>query len=75
MEKNWKYSLDFSKIPIFHLLYELEKASQDQRFKIQISNLWMNWENSCPNLSFTVEKKMGNSRKKGWSYFKLNIDD
>ena len=27
------------------------------------------------NLSFTVENKMRNSRKKGWSHFKLNIND
>ena len=25
--------------------------------------------------SFTVENKMKNSRRKGWSHFKLNIDD
>ena len=31
----------------------------DQHFKIQILNLWMNWENLCPNLSFSVEKQMG----------------
>ena len=26
-------------------------------------------------LSFTVENKMGNLHKKGWSHFKLNIND
>ena len=44
-------------------------------FKIQMLNLWMSWENLCPNLTFTVENKMGNSHKRGWSHFKLNIND
>ena len=39
-------------------------AAQDQHFKIQILNLWVNWETLCPNLSFTVENKMENSHKK-----------
>ena len=38
-------------------------------------NLWMSWENLCPNLTFTVENKMGNSHKRGWPHFKLNIHD
>ena len=38
-------------------------------------NLWMSWENLCPNLAFTVANKMGNSYKRGWSHFKLNIND
>ena len=38
--------------------------NQDQHFKIQILNLWMNWEKLCPNLSFTVENKLGNSHIK-----------
>ena len=25
--------------------------------KIPILNVWMNWEKSCPNLSFTVQNK------------------
>ena len=29
----------------------------------------------CPNLSFTVENKIGNSHQKGWSHFKLTIND
>ena len=29
----------------------------------------------CYNLTFTVENKMGNSHKRGWSHFKLNIND
>ena len=40
-------------------------------FKIQILNLWMSWKNLYPNLTCTVEKKMGNSHKRGWSHFKL----
>ena len=43
---------------------EVYKA-KDHHFQIQSLNLWMNWENKCPNLSFTVENKMGNSHKKG----------
>ena len=31
--------------------------------------------NLCPNLTFTVENKMGSSHKRGWSHFKLNIND
>ena len=50
-------------------------AAQDQHLKIQISNLQMNWEKLCPNLSLTVKNKMGNLHKKGWSHFKLNIND
>ena len=41
----------------------------------QILNLWIIWENLCPNLSFTVENELGNSHKRGWSHFKLNIND
>ena len=37
----------------------------DQHFKIPMLNLWMSWENLCPNLSFTVENKMENSHKRG----------
>ena len=48
-------------------------TAPDQHFKIQMLNLWMSWENLCPNLTFTVENKMGNSHKRGWSHFKLNI--
>ena len=44
-------------------------TAPDQHFKIQMLNLWMSWE------TFTVENKMGNSHKRGWSHFKLNIND
>ena len=47
------------------------KHSLYQYFKMQMLNLWMSWK----NLSFIVEKKMGNSHKRGWSYFKVNIND
>ena len=50
-------------------------TAPDQHFKIQMLNLWMSWENLCPNFTFTVENKMGNSHKRGWSHFKLNIND
>ena len=45
-----------------------------QHFKIQILNLWMSWENLCVSSNFTVENKMGDSHKRRWSHFKLNID-
>ena len=35
----------------------------------------MHWEKLCPKFSFTVENKMKNSHRKGWSHFKLNLDD
>ena len=50
-------------------------TAPDQHFKIPMLNLWMSWENLCPNLSFTVGNKMGNSHKRGWSHFKLNINN
>ena len=79
--KIWECNLGFSKILISHLFYELGKTwkysytAQDQHFKIQILNLWMNWETLFPNLSFTVENNMGNSHKKGRLYFKSSIND
>ena len=63
--KIWKCNLGFSKIPITHLFYELET-------KFWIYG-WM--EKLCLTFSFTVENKLENSHKKGWPYFKLNIDD
>ena len=62
------------KNPNFPSLLRIGKNSKiytasDQHFKIQILNLWMSWE------TFTVENKMGNSHKREWSYFKLNIND
>ena len=35
----------------------------DQHYKVPILNLLVNWEKLCPNLSFTVENKMGNLHK------------
>ena len=63
--KIWKCHPGFSKIPISHLFYELGKTL----------NLWMRWENLCPNLSFTVENKMENLHKRGWPHFRLKIND
>ena len=31
-------------------------TAPDQHFKIPMLNLWMSWENLCPNLSFTLLK-------------------
>ena len=40
-------------------------TAQDQHFKIQILNLWMNWEKLWPNLSITtVEIRWGIHLKK-----------
>ena len=50
-------------------------AAPDQHFKIQMLNLWMSWENLSPNLTFFLENKLGNSHKRGWSHFKLNLND
>ena len=77
--KIWKCNLSFSKIPIPISLW-IEKnleiyTAPDQHFKIEMLNLWMSWENLCPNLSFTVENKMENSHKRGWWHFKLKIND
>ena len=35
----------------------------EQQKKIRILHLWMNWEKLSPNLSFTVESKIGNLHK------------
>ena len=48
------------------------------RFKnpnVEFMDVWMSWENLCPNLTVTVANKMGNLYKRGWSHFKLNIND
>ena len=78
--KIWKCNLGFSKILNFPSLLWIRKnleiyTAPDQHFKIPMLNLWMSWENLCPNLSFTVENKMENSHKRGWSHFKLKIND
>ena len=75
MVKIWKCNLGFLKIPLW-----IEKnleiyTAPDQHFKIKMLNLLMSWENLCPNLNFTVENKMGNSHKRGWSHLQLNRSD
>ena len=78
--KIWKYNLCFSKIPIFHLFQKLEKTWKHTQPK---ANIWKSKfriygkvrNKLCPNLSLNVENKMENSHKKGWSHFKLNIND
>ena len=37
---------------------------EKQHFKIQILNLWMNWEKLCPNLGFNVKIRLRIHRKK-----------
>ena len=44
-------------------------------FKIQNFEYMGKLEKFMANLRFTVENKMRNSHKKGWSHFKLNIND
>ena len=75
--KTWKCSLKNSNFPSFLWIgKKLEiYTAPDQHFKIQMLNLWMSWKNLCPNLSFTVENKMGNLHERRWSHFKLNIND
>ena len=63
-----------SQFPI-SLVIEKNLTAPDQHSKIQMLNLWMSWENLCPNLTFFLENKMGNSHKRGWSHFKLNLND
>ena len=45
-------------------LCEFESKGLDQHSNIAIVNLWIDWENLCPNLSYTVENKASNSHKK-----------
>ena len=77
--KIWKCNLGFQK-PNFASLLWIGKNLEiytvpDQHFKIPMLSLWMSWQNLCPNLSFTVESKMENSHKSGWSHFKLKINE
>ena len=71
--ENLEIQSRLSKIPI--LLSFMNYTAPDQHFKIPRLNLWISWENLCPNLSFTVENKMENSHKRGWSHFRLKIND
>ena len=78
--ENLEMQSRLSKNPNFPSLLWIGKnleiyTAPDQHFKIQMLNLWMSWENLCPNLSFTIENKIGNAHKRGWSHFKLNIND
>ena len=38
-------------------------------------NLWMSWENLCPNLTFYLENKKWNSHEREWSHFRVNLND
>ena len=59
----WKCNLCFSKIPISRLFLWIGKNLE--KYTAPDQNLCMSWENLCPDLSFTVENKMGNSHKWG----------
>ena len=54
--KIWKMQSKLCKIPISHVfMIRIENnleinTAPDQHFKIQMLNLWMSWENFCPNL-------------------------
>ena len=77
--KIWKYSPGYLKIPIFYLFHELGKTwkyTQPKTVRPRlIRKSKIKWEKFCPNLDFTAENKMGNSHKKGWSHFKLKINE
>ena len=77
LRKIWKCNLKNYNFPsLWWIGQSLEiYTAPGQHFKILILNLWMSLENLCPNLSFTVENKMENSHKRGWSHFKLKIND
>ena len=53
--KNPKLSLLNGKI------FEVQPKTNTQ--KMPILNLWINWENVCPNIRFTVENKISNLHK------------
>ena len=66
--KNLDVRPRLSKNPNLPLLLWIGKnlevyTAQEQHLKIQILNLWMNWEKLCPNLNFAVENKMMNLHK------------
>ena len=44
-------------------------TAQDRHFRIQILNIWMNCENLCPNLNFTLENKMRSSHEERMATF------
>ena len=77
--KIWKGNLSFSKIPISYLFYELGKLGNIHSPRPTFQNPYVECMDelgnflNCPNLTLTVENKMGNSHKRGWSHFKLNI--
>ena len=58
-----------SKIPIFQLFSELGKiwktTDQEQISKVWILNPWINRENLCPYLSFSIKNRMGISTRLG----------
>ena len=78
--KIWKCNLGFSKIQIFISFMNWEKLgsinSPRPTFQIQnIESMDIYLGNLCPNLSFNVENKTGNSHDKVWSHIKLDMND
>ena len=80
LEKIWKCSLSYPKIPIFYFFHELGKVWKNTQSKTNISKFefwiygWIRKSYLCPNLSFTVfeNKMMGNSHRNRWLHFKIN---
>ena len=61
--------------PLFLIGKNLEAyTAQGKHFKIQILNLWLNFEKFCPNLSLIVENKIANSHKKEDGHI-LSVND
>ena len=81
-----RYECKGTKIWIFKVFSELGKCGNAISLWIEKNSPRLTFQNPNvefmdelgnlrPNLTFTVENKMGNSHKRGWSYFKLNIND
>ena len=72
--KNWEVQIEqhskSSKLPLW-ICTKMEVQPKTNTQKIPILNVWINWEKLCPNLSFTVEKKI--CIKKDCCHCKLNL--
>ena len=77
--KIWKCNLNFSKISVSHLFINWEKLwnIHSPRPTFQNPNVEFMDElgKLSPNLTFFLENKKGNSHKREWPHFKLNLND
>ena len=78
--KIWKCSLDYSKIPTFHFFHELGKTWKYTQPKTNISKskLWIyGWTGKIYVLILAslLKIRWEIHLRKGWSHFKLNIND